>query len=137
MKTSLFFISLTCVLAVSFAVKPVNKEHRSTCLKENPISDAVLADLRDAKFADHTDDVKCYVACLMKISGVLKDGAYNVNAALEFFPDDVQSVFKSVFDKCVAQVNDKGATEDCEIAKIMFQCFYDVEPSLLEAGDFF
>ncbi|XP_065219350.1 general odorant-binding protein 83a-like [Planococcus citri] len=105
-------------------VKQMLKNLHDTCVKETGVAESEISDANNGKFSG-TENLKCYLKCLMASVGVLDDdGTFDGEAYVDLLPPHLTEYGKKIVDACKPEGN--GA---CEIAYNLNVCSYNTDPS--------
>ncbi|GFG40301.1 hypothetical protein Cfor_12033 [Coptotermes formosanus] len=114
----------------------IDKAHmilRKHCQPVTGVSDDVLDATMKGTFADDRN-LKCYLACIMGLSHVLKNGKYRADLAVrladDLLPADLKDKARAVVEKCSTAAD--GLTDECEMAFAIKKCSYAADPEVRE-----
>ncbi|XP_041981621.1 uncharacterized protein LOC121735019 [Aricia agestis] len=113
-------------------MKYMAKLTRMNCQSKTNASDGEIDLIQKGIFSGASKDVKCYIACMMKMAGTLKGSDFNYESAMKqadtMLPDDKKKLMKEALKACK---NSSDPYKDpCEAAYHISQCFYNHNPEM-------
>ncbi|CAG9788063.1 unnamed protein product [Diatraea saccharalis] len=104
---------------------------RKSCQPKNNVADDKIDPLNEGVFIDEKE-VKCYVACIMKMANTIKNGKPNYEATVKqidlLLPDDIKEAAKEALTAC-KKVPD-AYKDGCDAAFHITQCIYNYNPEI-------
>nr|AFG73000.1 odorant-binding protein 2 [Cnaphalocrocis medinalis] len=112
-------------------IKNTGKMMRKSCQPKNNVADEKIDPLGDGVFIDEKE-VKCYMACIMKMANTMKNGKPNYEAAIKqvdlLLPEEIKQPAKEALAAC-KKVPD-AHKDPCDAAFHVTKCIYNHNPSI-------
>ncbi|XP_053608379.1 general odorant-binding protein 72 isoform X1 [Plodia interpunctella] len=112
-------------------IKNTGKMMRKSCQPKNNVADEKIDPLNDGVFIDEPE-VKCYMACIMKMANTIKNGKLNFDAALKqvdlLLPEDLKEPTKEAMTAC-RKVPD-AYKDICDASFHVTKCIYNHNPAI-------
>uniref|UniRef100_D2SNQ6 Odorant binding protein n=1 Tax=Heliothis virescens TaxID=7102 RepID=D2SNQ6_HELVI len=84
-------------------IRNTGKMMRKSCQPKNNVSDEQIDPIAEGVF-NEDKEVKCYMACIMKMANTIKNGKLNYEAAIKqadlLLPDDIKEPAKEAITAC-------------------------------------
>ncbi|CAH0400012.1 unnamed protein product [Chilo suppressalis] len=112
-------------------IKNTGKMLRKTCQPKNNAADEKIDPLNEGVFIDEKE-VKCYIACIMKMANTMKNGRPNIETAMMqadlLLPEELKEPAKEALTAC-RKVPD-AHKDVCDAAFHLTQCVYNQNPDI-------
>ncbi|XP_026731025.1 general odorant-binding protein 72-like isoform X1 [Trichoplusia ni] len=112
-------------------IRNTGKMMRKSCQPKNNVADEKIDPLADGVFIEEKE-VKCYMACIMKMANTIKNGKLNYEAAMKqadlLLPDEIKESAKEAITAC-RKVAD-SEKDICEASFKTTKCIYNENPSI-------
>ncbi|XP_026752548.2 general odorant-binding protein 72 [Galleria mellonella] len=112
-------------------IKNTGKMMRKQCQPKNNVEDEKIDPINDGVFIDEKE-VKCYMACIMKMANAIKNGKLNFEAALKqadlLLPEEIKQPAKDAIVAC-RKVPD-GYKDICDAVFHVTKCIYNQNPAI-------
>nr|QJT73740.1 odorant-binding protein [Dioryctria abietella] len=126
----LLFLAV-CEAMTMKQIKNTGKMMRKTCQPKNNVADEKIDPLNDGVFIDEKE-VKCYMACIMKMANTIKNGKLNFEAAFKqvdlLLPEDLKAPTKEAMNACRKVPDDYK--DICDASFHVTKCIYNHNPSI-------
>ncbi|XP_063538774.1 general odorant-binding protein 72-like isoform X1 [Cydia strobilella] len=127
-----FLILITfCDAMTMKQIKATGKTIRKTCQPKNNVADEKIDPLAQGEFIAEKE-VMCYMACVMKMAGTIKNGKLSYDAAIKqadmLLPAEIKEPAKAALTAC-KKVPD-GYKDICEAAFHVTKCIYNHNPDI-------
>ncbi|XP_028025256.1 general odorant-binding protein 72-like isoform X1 [Bombyx mandarina] len=126
----LILISL-CETMTMKQIKNTGKMMRKSCQPKNNVDDEKINPINDGVFIEE-NEVKCYIACIMKMANTMKNGKLNFEAAMKqadlLLPDEMKEPTKEAIVAC-RKVAD-SYKDVCDASFHVTKCIYNHNPSV-------
>nr|AMA98144.1 chemosensory protein [Blattella germanica] len=137
MHRELLVLVLAVVIQLALAelsleeIKKANEILRKHCQPESGVSDDILNGAMSGNFPEDRG-LKCYLACMMRLAHVLKNGQYRSELAVRLADDVLPSSIKDRARVVVEKCKDEGAglADECEMAFAIKKCSYAADPEI-------
>nr|QIJ45748.1 odorant binding protein [Glyphodes pyloalis] len=121
----------TCEAMTMKQIKNTGKMMRKSCQPKNNAADEKIDPLSEGVFIDEKE-VKCYMACIMKMANTMKNGKPNYEAAIKqvdlLLPEDIKQPAKEALAACKKVPDDYK--DPCDAAFHVTKCIYNHNPSI-------
>ncbi|XP_030023055.2 general odorant-binding protein 72 [Manduca sexta] len=127
-----FFILLSLGEAMTMKqIRNTGKMMRKQCQPKNNVEDEKIDPLGKGVFINEKE-VKCYMACIMKMANTIKNGKINYEAAMKqadlLLPEDIKELAKEALTSC-RKVADSHK-DVCDAAFYISKCIYEYNPDI-------
>nr|ALS03863.1 odorant-binding protein 15 [Ectropis obliqua] len=132
MFTSFIFLTILTLSATMTMkqLRSTGKMMRKSCQPKNNVEDEKIDPIADGVFIEE-QEVKCYIACIMKMANAIKNGKLNYEAAIKqadlLLPDEIKEPAKESITVC-RKVSDQYK-DICEASFHTTKCIYNNNPA--------
>ncbi|PZC75328.1 hypothetical protein B5X24_HaOG200787 [Helicoverpa armigera] len=112
-------------------IRNTGKMMRKSCQPKNNVADEQIDPIAEGVF-NEDKEVKCYMACIMKMANTIKNGKLNYEAAIKqadlLLPDDIKEPAKEAITAC-RKVAD-AYKDICDASFHITKCIYTQNPGI-------
>ncbi|XP_025196151.1 uncharacterized protein LOC112595230 [Melanaphis sacchari] len=118
------------------AIKKTQQMLKNVCSKKHSIEEDVFNFIKNGKFPDNNNDIKCYFSCIFKTmqmvnqKGMLDKKMFKDKMTM-MAPPNVLKILLPAIEQCIGNGNDKGS-EICQSSYDFIKCAYTLDPTTLE-----
>ncbi|XP_075977203.1 general odorant-binding protein 72-like [Anticarsia gemmatalis] len=133
LSTILKFLVLvaTCHAMTMKQIRNTGKMMRKTCQPKNNVADDKIDPIMDGVFIEEKE-VKCYIACIMKMANTMKNNKFNYEAALKqadlLLPDEIKEPAKEALAAC--KKVPESYKDMCDASFFITKCVYEHNPGI-------
>nr|QCF41935.1 odorant binding protein [Athetis dissimilis] len=121
----------TCEAMTMKQIRNTGKMMRKSCQPKNNVEDEKIDPIAEGVFIDEKE-VKCYMACIMKMANTIKNGKLNFDAAIKqadlLLPDEVKEPAKEAILACKKAADPHK--DICDASFHVTKCIYNQNPGI-------
>ncbi|XP_077283127.1 uncharacterized protein LOC143909099 [Arctopsyche grandis] len=125
----IFFLMCSCYGMSAAQLKKTGIVMKNVCQPKNNVTNDEIKDISKGDFPE-SRNVKCYIACILQMAQMMKNGKLNYDAASRqidlMFPDEMKAPVKKSLNEC-RKVPDKYK-DVCEASFQTAKCMYTSDP---------